>query len=189
MLSPQGTPLNSSAFLSSSTADLMMKVRPIRDDDWEAIVTIENAAYTELPPESMETLQSRVLLSPETCFVAVNEDNTVLGYCLAHRWVPDGAPALHEILCALPESKNLYLHDLAVAPDAQGTGVARLICRELLALAGQKRFLSLTLVSVQNSASFWRKFGFVEVPTIKLSPSYTENAVFMMLKLASRSFS
>lgn len=166
-----------------------MKIRQIREADWDAIVAIENAAYTDIEPESMATLQSRVLLSPETCFVAVNDDDVVLGCCFAHRWVPHGAPALHEVLQALPESKNLYLHDLAVAPATRGLGVASLLCRELLARAGQKRFLSVTLVSVQSSADFWKKFGFIEVPAIKPSPSYLENAVFMRLNLGSRSFS
>jgi len=166
-----------------------MKIRHIQENDWAAIIAIENAAYTDIAPESMETLRSRVLLSPETCFVAVNDDDEVLGCCFAHRWIPNAAPALHEVLQALPESKNLYLHDLAVAPLAQGTGVAGLLCRELLARAGQKRFLSITLVSVQNSSGFWKKFGFVEVPAVKPSPSYLENAVFMRLNLASRSFS
>lgn len=166
-----------------------MKIRQIREDDWAAIVAIENAAYTDIAPESKDTLRSRVLLSPETCFLAVNDDDAVLGCCFAHRWVSQGAPALHEVVQTLPESKNLYLHDLAVAPEARGLGVASLLCRELLARAGQKRFLSITLVSVQNSADFWKKFGFVEVPDVKPSPSYLENAVFMRLNLASRSFS
>lgn len=166
-----------------------MKIRPIHEDDWHAILAIEQAAYTDIAPESQEALRSRNILAPETCFVAVNEAGEILGSCLAHRWVANGSPTLHEMLSSLPESKNLYLHDLAVAPTARGTGVASALCRELLARAGQHRFVSVTLVSVQNSAGFWKKFGFQEVPSVQASPSYGADAAFMRLNLASRSFS
>ncbi len=163
--------------------DLNMMTRRIADDDWSVINAIQNEAYTEIAPESQDTLRRRVLLSPETCFVAVGHNGSVLGCCLAHPWGPDGAPALHAKLEALPVTTNLYLHDLAVSSNSRGRGVAGFLCQGLLAVAVERNFQSVTLVSVQNSAGFWKKFGFSEDPRVNPSDSYGAGARFMRLDL------
>ena len=69
-----------------------------------------------------------------------------------------------------------------------GHGVGRMLVLHALDFAGSRNFRQANLVSVQNSRSFWEKFGFLarELKSLETKDklrSYGEDAIFMELNL------
>jgi predicted N-acetyltransferase YhbS len=84
-------------------------------------------------------------------------------------------------LTALPDRPDtLSLHDLAVAPEARGHGVARTLFAAVHALARERGFASVSLVAVQGSDPFWARLGFRAVEHFEYAPGVP--AVRMVLE-------
>jgi ribosomal protein S18 acetylase RimI-like enzyme len=96
---------------------------------------------------------------------------------LPGRVTPLGAPF------ALPAAPDtLYLHDLAVAPQALGRGLARRLAAALLAPAAALGLRQAALVSVQDSRQFWEGLGYREAhgrPRCAALATYPADAVYM----------
>ena len=58
------------------------------------------------------------------------------------------------------QADSLYLHDLAVHPDAAGLGLGPRLVRHAWAHAAQAGWRHSTLVSVQSSVGFWERQGY-----------------------------
>ncbi|MCH1928731.1 GNAT family N-acetyltransferase [Shewanella sp. A25] len=159
-----------------------MLLRAITQGDWEAILAIQDECYSQLEPEPLEVLQSKWLVSPQSCFI-IEANNTVVGYCLAHPWTSNKPPALYQELSYLPEADTLYLHDIAISAKAQGLGAGAKALNELKQLAHQLTLHSLSLVAVQGADSYWRKMGFTPKAIEKDLSSYTDDAMYMVLPL------
>ncbi len=155
-----------------------MAIQPIEPAMWPAIHRLETLAYSEIAPESLDTLRSRWLASPSTCF-AYLVDHEVAGYVLAHAWDSHNPPKLFQPLEAATSGDYLFVHDLVVAGEHAGAGIGRQLAEHLLERAEQS-FQQALLVSVQNSQPFWAKFGFQARNDHPLSASYGDNAVFMV---------
>jgi GNAT superfamily N-acetyltransferase len=142
-----------------------ISLRPICDADWPAIDRIQRACFPATAIESQEVLQSIARHSPESCLLA--ETDVPLAYVLAHPWRPDDLPPIQALLPGLPaEASSLFVHDLAVTPEARGTGLAQRLVEELLAWARRRGLLHGSLVSVQDSRRFWERYGFEARPDL-----------------------
>ncbi|OUR63081.1 hypothetical protein A9Q74_02415 [Colwellia sp. 39_35_sub15_T18] len=159
-----------------------MSISQITENSWQGILQVQEEAYTELPPEDVNVLKSKWLSSPNTCAVYVNHENVVIAYLLAHPWASEIPPKLHE-KSAITASLNLYLHDLALAHEARGKGIAKQLVANLITNAKAQGFAKILLVAVQNSSEFWAKFGFLAIPNAEICPSYGDNATLMTLEL------
>lgn len=160
-----------------------MSIKPIAEDSWPAISTIEEQAYTAISPESEEVLKSKWQASPTTCAVYTNNENKIIGYILAHPWGNRSLPKLHQKTPISGESTNLFLHDLAVAKRARGTGIANALVEDLLNKAIKFKFKKVTLIAVQGADIFWGKYGFKEVPGAQISSHYGVDAKLMKIDL------
>jgi predicted N-acetyltransferase YhbS len=154
--------------------------------DIPAILEIQAACYTELVPESDESLRAKLRASPGTCQVACLSDR-VVAYLISIPWERSKPPALDARTCKLPPAPDcLYLHDLAVLPSARHSGAGRALVDATLA---QLEALSLghaSLIAVQSSAAYWKRYGFnvvepSEALRAKLS-TYGTGAVYMELE-------
>lgn len=159
-----------------------MIIRSIQENDWQAILTIQQKAYTQIEPESESVLRNKFVLSPSSCMVAVDNEQ-VIGCCLAYPWQAGTVPPLHEEIVNSPDSDNLFIHDMAVFPTCRGKGVASFLCRSLLEVANKSGFATMSLVAVQNAMPFWNKFGFCSNRQIPLQKDYGTGAMFMELNL------
>lgn len=159
-----------------------MPIGLITENFWHDILKIQEEAYTEIPPEDVNVLKSKWLSSPQTCYVYLNHDNVILAYLLAHPWANETPPKLHE-KHPTTVSLNLYLHDLALAHEARGKGIAKKLVEHLINNAKAQGFAKIQLVAVQNSSGFWAKFGFLNVPNAVICPSYGDSAELMVLAL------
>lgn len=155
-----------------------MPIRAITDGMWGSILELEAAAYAGIEPESLETLKSKWVASPELCFVYELEGQ-VVAYLLAHSWNSMEPPKLFEPLDNPCDGPVLFLHDLVVSRSTKGMGIGKLMVEHLFSVADPNRFDIALLVSVQNSQIFWEKNNFSLIDRGRLSPGYGQGAVLM----------
>lgn len=135
-------------------------IRGIRSEDWSAIERIQAESYPREVLESVEALQSHWRVSCDTCIVAESEGQ-VVGYLLAHPWPMRMIPPLNKVYSVLPDdSDSLFIHDLALSPVARKSGLAQDLVRSVLQAGAQLRLTTASLIAVQGSEGFWKRFGF-----------------------------
>jgi GNAT superfamily N-acetyltransferase len=158
-------------------------------DDLDAVCAVARTAFPN-HHEDRAVFADRLALSPGGCFVLAAGDEAARGYLIAYPWRLDDAPPLNTVVGRLPDAPDvLYLHDLALAPEARGGGYAARIVEQLARQAAQARWPAIALVAVNQAAPFWAGLGFAprESPdmTRKLA-SYGEDARYMVRALPSR---
>ncbi len=160
------------------------------ESDWHSILRIQAEVYYAIVPESEFVMRSKANCLPETCFVASDSDEQVLGYCLAYPYLPGQTPALGVQLARgkNPHSQatstaNLFLHDLAVDKSAGGRGIAQSLFQHVTVAARSLGFSSMSLVAIQQASGFWSKLGFSPVYNTPMDSSYATDAQFMSRNL------
>ena len=163
----------------------VIDIRMMVETDIPAVLEIQAVCYTELTPESDESLHAKLRASQSTCFVASLGRDTV-GYLIALPWAFSSPPPLNATTCQLPHTPDcLYLHDLAVSPDARKFGTGRALVEAFLTRLRASGLGRASLVAVQNSVPYWERYGFRAVPLsaplqARLS-SYGESVAYMAL--------
>jgi ribosomal protein S18 acetylase RimI-like enzyme len=110
--------------------------------------------------ESDETFAKKIQLFPRGCLGDWHE-NELAAYVFSHPWLNNEIVPLDFNLRDLPSDPNcLYIHDLAVSSRFRGRGIADRLLKALFALADSMSYRDFTLVAVQDSEPFWRKYGF-----------------------------
>ena len=135
-------------------------LRSIEPSDWPEVDRIQRTAFSAEAVEEIATIRRLAELAPTTCLIAVS-GSEFLGYLIAHPWIAEDLPPLNVMLPGLPESaQTLFIHDLALAPEARGRGIAPALVRAGLARAREQGLTDASLLSIQNSSGFWCKQGF-----------------------------
>ena len=138
-------------------------IAPALPEDIDAIMAVQNNAYSAITPENRETMASRIKLAPEGCFTA-KQNGMLMGYILSHPFIAGEIPPLGKPLEQLPpNADSWYLHDLALECGLRGTGAAALLVNAVKYIAAKHGFQQIFLVSIQQSSGFWRKMGFAEL--------------------------
>ncbi len=133
-----------------------------------------HGAYTERPVIYAERLR----LYPAGCFL-LERDGEALGYLITHPWAGDRPPALDQLMGRLPDAADrYYLHDLALLPEARGTGAAAAAVDLTVTQARAAGFDRITLTAVNGADAFWRRQGFVDAPVA--ADSYGADSVSMV---------
>lgn len=126
---------------------------------------------------------AKLSASPGTCFVACNAE-AIIAYLLALPWRFDDPPHLDALDCRIPTvADTLYLHDLAVAPEARGSGAARALIGAFVDALAASGIGRASLIAIQGSAAWWTRHGFAPVAatsqlTARLA-GYGKDAVYM----------
>jgi predicted N-acetyltransferase YhbS len=160
-----------------------LTILPMAETDLAQVLAIQSVCYTEVAPESLESIRSKLQASPSTCSVAVSS-GAVVGYLIAFPSSFENPPTLNQELCELPRKPDcLYLHDLAISPSARGLGVGAALVAKFSEQLKRFRFPRASLIAVQGSAVYWERFGFQGVDVNdkireKLR-SYGERVVYM----------
>ncbi|MFG2680833.1 GNAT family N-acetyltransferase [Streptomyces sp. NPDC048392] len=168
--------------------DETVRVRPLADRDWDAVVALEREAYTGLGlSEGRAALQSRAAASPDTCFV-VDAGARTAGYVLALPCPPRRYPDLArtEVTWAAHPPGNLHLHDIVVAPGLRRQGLARHLLRHLTGTARARGDERISLVAVGGTERFWSARGFVAEPGVVPVGEYGGDAVYMSKPVPAR---
>ncbi len=137
-------------------------------------------------PEDIAVLAERRHLYPQGCLVLPGGEG-ILGYAISHPWHFGQPPKLNTPLERLPvPAETYYIHDIALLPEARGTGAGSAVIRLLAGQAQASGLASVSLVAVNGSAGFWQKHGFDAVTdaavTAKLL-SYGASSSFMVRRL------
>jgi ribosomal protein S18 acetylase RimI-like enzyme len=156
--------------------------RPMTTADLAAVEVIGARAHPD-HPEDPAIFAERLRLYPQGCLV-LHEDGCLLGYAVAHPWLFGCPPSLNTLLGALPaQPDTLYIHDIAVLPEARHSGAGAAVLRRLAEQARACGAASLSLVAVGRSHGFWERQGFVTHDDAGLRaklPSYGDTARFMV---------
>lgn len=159
--------------------------RPMAEDDLDGVVAVARLAFPN-HLEDRACFAERLNLHAPGCFVLADGD-AVRGYLVAYPWRLDSAPALNALIGEIPaEADTLYLHDLALHPDARGGGWTRPIVDRLAEQAQAQGWRTIALVAVNEAAPFWERLGFrareTEALRAKLA-SYGPDARYMVRPL------
>lgn len=158
----------------------------MRPDDIEAVVNVARVSFPD-HFEDRACFENRLALYPRGCFVLA-DDGSAKGYLIAYPWREASAPPLNTVIEGLPSEPTLiYLHDLAVHPDARGGGVTGAVVERLAEQAAQDGWPAIALVAVNDAARFWRRHGFEPVEADGMAEklaSYGDDARYMVRSLA-----
>jgi N-acetylglutamate synthase-like GNAT family acetyltransferase len=108
----------------------------------------------------------------------------VVGYGISHPWKLFSIPPLDEFLGAIPEDADcIYIHDVAVLPDARGHQAAAHYLKLIRNIAAGLSIAKLACVSVYGTDVLWSRYGFkaaiCESMTSKLR-TYGDSAKYMI---------
>ena len=110
-------------------------------------------------------------------------EGRLAGYVLSHPWMRFCPPALNQVLRTLPApTDGVYIHDLAVAPWARGTGAGQELAAAALQAARDSSLPRVGLEAVGESEPFWERQGFRGVDRAYLATklaSYGAGARYM----------
>ncbi|QDH74686.1 GNAT family N-acetyltransferase [Brevundimonas sp. M20] len=137
--------------------------------------------------EGRDLFENRLSLNPSGCFVLADGPGEPKGYMVAYPWRPDSAPALNTLLGGVPSDASvMYLHDLALHPDARGGGYPGVVVEQLAAASKAAGWPAVALVAVNDAAPFWARHGFVVRETPEMAAklaSYGSDARYMVRPL------
>jgi GNAT superfamily N-acetyltransferase len=152
--------------------------------DIEQVMAIQHACYASAFHEPAQAFTSKLRASPLSCWV-LSISAQVRGYLVCLPIEGDQLPPLHAKQWSAPARANwLYLHDMAIAPDARGAGAARQLLDLAIDFARSHQLADIGLIAVQDSQPYWSKRGFVpalpgeRVSSTKLA-TFGPHALFM----------
>lgn len=132
-------------------------------DDLPDVKRLSDAIYDVALSESAEVYAAKLALYPAGCFVLA-EGDCALGYLLTHPWRRGSPPKIDRLLGGLPEEPDCYyVHDLAMLPNARGTGAAHAAVALVRTAAMRQGLRVVQLVAVGGAESFWQRMGFARI--------------------------
>jgi ribosomal protein S18 acetylase RimI-like enzyme len=160
-------------------------VRTMREDDLAAVLALQALCYPPPLQEPAVVVLARLRAAPSTTLVACAGE-AICGYLFAYPSRLGHITPLDAPFAPAPLPDTLYLHDLAVAPQALGRGLGRRLAQRLLAQAGARGLAHAALVSVQDTRRFWESLGFQPDdgrPPCRALAAYPDGAVYMTRRL------
>lgn len=162
-----------------------MQIRPMGEDQLAAVLAVQAACYPPAMQEPAAVVLARLRTAPATTLVAC-DGAAVCAYLFAYPSLLGRVTALDAPFTPAANPDTLYLHDLAVAPQALGRGLARRLVQQLLDAAAGQGLRNAALVSVQDTRRFWEGLGF-EVDTARPPcaglATYPGSALYMTKRL------
>ena len=137
-----------------------MKIRCLEAHDLPGVLQVQRDAYRSELLEAEETFSCMLSLFPDGCLGCFDGDRLV-AYVFSHPWHTDQVVPLDHHRTGFPDDADcLYIHDMAVARDYRGRGLARRLLDAVFNLGEQRGVPMFALVAVQDSEPFWEQWGF-----------------------------
>jgi GNAT superfamily N-acetyltransferase len=159
--------------------------RPMTTGDLDSVCAVAAVAFPD-HFEDRDCFADRLSLYPQGCRV-LNDGDRVLGYRIAYPSRRGSIPPLNSRLSVLPADADiLYLHDLALRPEARGAGHAQADVEALIDQARIDGWPAVALVAVNDAQPFWTRRGFVAdaSPDVRAKlATYGPDAVYMVRPL------
>lgn len=133
---------------------------PLLPEDIGSTSEIADKIHVDLP-ERREVFEEKITLYPSGCWKRLSPSGEIVGYGIAHAWTLHIIPPLDDFLGGLPKSPDcLYVHDVALLPEARGQNAGLEYINLLKKTAGQHGILNLACVSVYGTDKLWGRMGF-----------------------------
>ncbi|MEU9317851.1 GNAT family N-acetyltransferase [Streptomyces sp. NPDC048295] len=156
-----------------------MRIRHIADRDWDAVVALEAGVYSDDGlSEGRAALKSRADASPGTCFV-LEQGYRTAGYLLSLPYPTFRYPELGRTEETVLSSRNLHLHDLVIAEELRGRGLAKALLHHFTGTARSQGYEEISLVAVSGSDTFWAANGYRAHREVAPPSGYGPDAVYM----------
>ena len=140
-----------------------LQLRPATAADLPAIVRIQAACYSAITPEDPEAYLHKLAIAPDCAFAMDSPQTGVLAYVFALPIALAEPPALNAHGFTITNAANcLYLHDMAIDPAARGQGLSAPLMAAFFAAVRQRHLSWCSLIAIQDSSAFWRRYGFVQ---------------------------
>jgi GNAT superfamily N-acetyltransferase len=156
--------------------------------DLAAISAIAARIHAELP-ERPEVFEERWRFYPAGCQVLSDRSGRIAGYGLSFPWKLRAIPPLDKLLGRLPEDADcLYVHDVAVLPEARGQRAAQFYIEWARCAAAALHLPNLACVSVYGTYVMWERFGFSTLVSPAIDDqlrSYGGSARYMVAPVAA----
>lgn len=160
--------------------------QPMTTDDLDGVDAVARQTFPD-HFEEPERFEERLALGQKYCAVLRRPDGAVCGYLLAYPSPFAKLSALNAPIGSSGQNADaVYISDLAVLPEARGSGVTHGVIDRTVRLAKEDSFRAITLVAVNRSVAFWTRHGFQveERPDFHLTlASYGSDARFMVRDL------
>jgi GNAT superfamily N-acetyltransferase len=138
-----------------------LRCRAMSPEDLPQVLALQHLCYQPEFHEPLDAFESKLQAAPDTCWVISNEPASVLAYLVSLPVAGENYPLLHARQWeAAAQADELYLHDMAISPALRGRGGSHKLLQRAIAQAQGLRLPRLSLIAVQNSASFWMRQGF-----------------------------
>ncbi len=137
--------------------------------DLDAVLALQQRCYGVDFLERREAFAAKLAVTDGLgcCWMARDEDGQRLAYAVSLPICEATLPALDAPRCQRPVSPTLlYLHDMAVAPEARSLGLASRLLERLRESAGALGLGRMGLVAVQGSQPYWQRQGFAEAAAL-----------------------
>ena len=157
-------------------------IRSITDNDWPVILNIQAAVYPDITPETETVLRSKLMLGPQTCLTLTDQQNCVVGYCLAHPWSRNPA-GLHTVYQPSSQPQLLYIHDMAIAPEYAGKRLGSQVVKYLQLWANKQGYKEMSLVSLKQAVGYWQRHGFKPHNYVIDETQYGTGACYMLKQI------
>ena len=155
--------------------------------DLPAVLAVAGVVHPGYPEDEV-VFAERLWLFPQGCLV-LDGPGGPIGYVIAHPWQRAAPPSLNSLLGELPAQAGcFYIHDLALLPQARGSGAGGVVVAKLAEIATGAGLPRLALVAIDGSSGFWRRQGFREAHEPALAEklaSYDDAARYMERALQS----
>lgn len=136
--------------------------RPMTAADLPEVSRIAAVVHPDYP-ESDAVFAERLALFPPGCRILAGE-GACLGYAVLHPARLRQPPVLDTLLGALPADADcLYLHDVALLPEARGSGAGARIAEVADRIAADEGLRTLALTATPPARAYWLARGFTPV--------------------------
>ncbi|PZP36679.1 MAG: GNAT family N-acetyltransferase [Roseateles depolymerans] len=143
-----------------------LSLRPLTAADLGELLALQSRCYGADYLESRASFEAKLAATEgrSTCWMAWR-DREALAYAVALPVTEQTLPALNAPLCErVPKPELLYLHDIAVSPEARSLGLAGRLLACLAERAQDLGLSRLALIAVQGSVPYWTRQGFEPWP-------------------------
>ncbi|MFN4286919.1 MAG: GNAT family N-acetyltransferase [Brevundimonas sp.] len=159
-------------------------IRPLTLADLPAALALQAGNYPPALHDGPEAFASRIRVAPQWCW-AVEREGELLAYLLSHPWMRLSPPAPDTVL-ERAQGDCWYIHDLSVAPEARGLGLARQLIEHGAAAQTLKRS---ELIAVEGARDFWLRHGWSDARALPPAlhdkvMAYGASAAYMVRDLA-----
>ncbi|WP_159991858.1 GNAT family N-acetyltransferase [Pelistega ratti] len=167
-----------------------MVIRPAILLDIPQILDLQRICYEVAFQEDSAAFSSKINQPDSLCWV-VEKEGELLAYFMAIATNRERFPCLNTgQYDVLGHTDILYLHDMAISPQARGQGLLKQLLAKVWQQAEQLMLKEAFLIAVQGSSNMWASKGFIVVEAKQYGleaqlRTYGEGAVLMYKKIGN----